>query len=87
MTYEEEIKNTIDFLEGLAQRGQTDSLLANIAVHLARIAMCQETMVDMAQKDLEEAIKEAAEQRGQELAAEIDESRQRRSFIGRKPEA
>ena len=72
-------------MEGLANSGDWVRILGRISVTLLRLVHVQETLVALARADLEATINEAVEERAQEKAAQIDEDRTKRSYIGKRP--
>ena len=78
--YDQQIRD----IDGFVERGGTSYLMGHITKSLMRIANAQEALVQLANLDLQEAIKEQVEAKAQEVAQEIDAAKTARSFIGKK---
>lgn len=81
---EQDLKEEFYAIEEGVRHDQPNMLTAVIARMLVRIAAAQEAMVEMSQIDIEEMIQGEIQQRAEARAAELDNERTSRSFLGKK---
>jgi hypothetical protein len=81
---ENEMKFFVEHVDNLAQRGETDLLLANIGIAIMRMAQAQEKLVALAAIDIEAQVEAEVERRAEEKAQQLDSERTKRNFIGKR---